>query len=538
MGFNPFKAGAKLAQQAIRVIAEPVKKVVNEVVDVGSDIGETVGNGVRRVAGPFIGMVDDLHNALMPRFRLDINANAQVAWPAQTDFNVNLKLPDFPGSSGAMQNFPALVGDLTGGFLSNITADRERLRFAKRRLQLLKHIALKGHRFGAEDTYTLMVSYTPDEPWKFAEKADETDVLGYFPVFEIKVREPAGSEQVIMLRISESAHRRFSEFRTQIMGRTGLDEPTARKTYSPALAKEAPSATESISLLRLLNNAGNNTIDINLATVGDRKIHRDAAGTLSVSLIRQSAYVRDSVFFAELKVKPNASFGTRKISANVCLSDEFRRASNVGFTMSKNLTGGIMALIDEGIDTAAPLKLEEMPAGAKWQDRAYEVNMRLAEKTETIAGILDDLKEHLRDLGSEDAFDIRGKAIGCFFPQNPTMQCHEVEIKLDTGASLPLLAISRLNYGEHITFMTPISSTHSGASELKSEWTAQKDGGTLAPSDAGSYTAQLDLAYGWLESLDTCYSVNRILSAPEAGQPAGAKLSHVISFACKNHFAQ
>src|SRR5688500_16638826 len=201
MGFNPLKAVKSIAEKAVRVVAEPAKHIVNEVIDVGSDVGEHLGKGVRRVAGPFIGVIDDLHNALMPRLRFDLNVagkfDANVTWPRTTDLDINLNLPGFPNESAPPA---AMVGDLTGGFLSNITADRERLRSARRRLQLMRHIAQRGHRLGADDTFNVSVSYVPDDPWALADALETADAL--LPVFKVSVKEPGSQKHEYFVRVS------------------------------------------------------------------------------------------------------------------------------------------------------------------------------------------------------------------------------------------------------------------------------------------------------------------------------------------------
>jgi hypothetical protein len=52
--------------------------------------------------------------------------------------------------------------------------------------------------------------------------------------------------------------------------------------------------------------------------------------------------------------------------------------------MDKGSTGSIINLLDETIRETGSLKLSALPASAKCQDRTFEVNMRLAEKPQSI----------------------------------------------------------------------------------------------------------------------------------------------------------
>jgi hypothetical protein len=537
MGFNPFKAVASIAEKAVRVVAEPAKRIVNEVIDVGADVGENLGNGVRRVAGPLISTINDLHNALMPRFRFDLNVagkfDANINWPRTTEFDINFKLPGFPKNLPAS---PPVVGDLTGGFFSNITADRERLRSTRRRLQLMRHIVQRGHRLGAQDTYNVIVSYVPDDPWSFAD-ALENDTNGWLPIFKVMVREPGGQEQQFAVRVSDVSRGFLKEHKKELLAHNAtVAADKVGDAVLPLLRSATPAATENLSLLQMANPAGENPIQISLSVSKD-KIHASAAGTLSVALVRQSAYLRDSVFFAELKVQGGAAgFLPRDITANVNLTDEFRRTTAPGsvFQMAKGETSAISDLLEKAIEEAGALKLEPLPENREWRDRAFEMNMRLAEKTETIANYLDELREKLRDLGSEDSFDFRAKTIACYRPAvTPDLRWSKFQARLQTNAPQALLSISELRAGEHVTFFVPIPST-----KRRCDLMCSCEVSTAKPTGlaVGEEVAQLDLSYGWFDSMDVCQST--IATVPSPGATGSRLIETPLTFQTANHFVK
>lgn len=509
----------------IQLVTEP-KKVLTEV--------KEFGDSVRSAAGPFIGILNDVNRALSPIFRVEVDAQAKIDVPQPFKFDFRIPQLPIPIPDQQDQRAQQFIGDLTGGFLSNLTTDSEQLRQSRRKLLLLAHILRKGHRVGNTDILSAYAKFTPKDNNSFLLESNR-------PLFQIEIDENRAPSRAFRLNFPES---RLEHLKTQqdALGASLSSVPNADDNAKKLILKGQINtvkltAAQTLSLQTASSPAGENKIVIRVKLLNPTILNAGSDGTLEIGILRQTAYIEDSLLTAEINVNFPINWEDREFSYAIIMTEEYRRPETPDqfFTVNKRNSGGddLLQLLDRSID-AAKLSTPSSDISLQGFDKAIDLGVKTALAKSQIVALIEEMKEAFRDSGSSNDFDLRGRLISNIEHVGTVGLFRDIELTLnDEKGARPLAKANLLSPRDFLSCAIPTTETANPVA-LNLAGRYQDTGTDPTNLDINRLLYQLD--YGLLDELETCESS---LVLPEVENPTEKifRINGNMQFRSKNLFA-
>lgn len=487
-----FTAGAAKAAVALGTapITIPLQVVSDPKAAAASIAG--VGQLARQATAPWLELLNDARKALAPRFDLglDLDVDADVGLAGTIQHDVRFSVPFHSPVPSDRQPQVGLVGDITGGFLAGLSADYEGLRQARRTLSLLSHLARNGHRVGQNDSIYVHARFTPDDVNSFLKGSE-------LPRFIVEISEWGSSNTshsllLEMPRESWDTYRRERELLESQLT-TSAPENSRDKLLTSTVNRQRITFFKRICLNKPSGGV-ENPIDIAVRLAGMDKVPSGMSGQIHLSVCRESAYVRDDVFTAQLYVRAEQPF-SRELRYVLLLGGYGKPKDDGGFLHGDNGKAASVTKCLKAAIGAAQLRWSMDNEDA--QKGLLSGALRLAAAKYQVLQSIDELTETLRDIFVDEDIDVRARTIVVVRGAGGKVDGKDVVVELFDEVSRRVFSASQLMDRDCYCCVVPAAI---GKAEIRANCSC------IAASqlpDGSAPLVEFELQNGWLGSVET-----------------------------------